>query len=80
MIKFLLSKIAGPVVGKVVDTVGREVGLISGKTESEQINQLLGVLTGLQDDKGCFCHGPLECTMACIHAQKIIKAYISGYK
>jgi len=78
MIKFLLSKIAAPVVGKALDTVGREVGLITGKTEAEKIEQLLGVLTALQNDNGCFCNGPLECTLACVRGQEIVRAYVRG--
>lgn len=77
MFKFLVSKIAAPIVGKVVDTVGREIGLIKGKTSIEKIDHLVDTLRSLQDDRGCFCRGVVDCTVVCMKAQEVVKAYVS---
>ena len=72
--KSLLGNIVGDSVEDKVEDVAREVGLTI-PSDTDKITHLLSVLKSLQDDTGCLCSGPRECTDACIEAQRVIKQY-----
>ena len=74
--KSLLGNIVGDTVEDKVEDVAREVGLIDLiDFKQDQAAELLATLKSLQDDTGCLCSGPRECTDACIEAQRVIKQY-----